>query len=633
MSELRQAANGKWNIVDICHDQAGITIPAKFTYNGVTKSFNITTQKKTIATEWETPVGQAISLDDITRVYTEVKVGNKIYRVIIPENFDIVRAEGGDEPVQVPTITSFVVNPISLPAAGGDINYTVTTNPSNATVRIKCTSFSATKSTKTGKFSVPANTDGPNPKTFTLSAWCVDNASAIHTKNVTQSKQTEPVEDEFSVTQIQDTFHYGGETTSMTFQIINPQGHGWTASTVPSWVHLSDTSGVDTTYIDVEVDERTDGGTNQRIGQITITDNDTRKTYTVTVTQDGFVPELTLTAVDNPIPATATALTYNIKSNTDVTVKYGAEQKTHEASQSTTDGFTIEPNETIRPISHTITAFCTNYPTVEKTVTITQQGKEEEEDQFNVTQLSGYIFPYTGGTKNGFFTITNPQGHSWTATCPDTWVLVGKRSGSNGGPINVTVTERDDTFSHTRLSIITVKDLSTNKTYSINVEQAGVVHSTCKFIFELTGNSFLTNSSQYPISLADDDSSNAFTMIATAQTLIHTGFEGHADSNMQQVQIRVTNNSEQFEIEFDDDESKQFQMRYVFAGTRDQNIQNINVDVTFKNLTTPSMAPITITLPEGSSGSNYRYLDVEDWFVPNGDVRVEVSFHFHVTNY
>lgn len=196
MSELRQTANGKWNIVDICHDQAGITIPAKFTYNGVTKSFNITTHKKTIATEWETPVGQAISLDDITRVYTEVKVGNKIYRVT-SENFKIV-----------PTITSFVVNPISLPAEGGDINYTVTTNPSNATVRVKCTSFSTTKSTKTGKFSVPANTDGPDPKTFTLSAWCVDNASAIHTKNVTQPKQTEPVEGTISVTPTSLDFDY-----------------------------------------------------------------------------------------------------------------------------------------------------------------------------------------------------------------------------------------------------------------------------------------------------------------------------------------------------------------------------------------------------------------------------------------
>lgn len=396
MSDLRQASNGKWKIVGIKHDQPGISIPAEYTYNGSKKTFNITTSKKTIPTDWETPLGEAIKLSDITRTYSDVVDGGKIYRVKLPENFTIHPA---DTPEPDPTITLKLSPTTAISSGGGTIRYTATTTPTDTEIEVKCSNnLSIVKTTKTGSFSVPANSS-ESQITYYVSAYCADNPRIIATGSVKQAAYVPPVVDEFSVSQIQSSFNYGGGTLADAFTITNPQGHAWTSS-APDWVELTPDNGNSTTGIYLEVQGRDDGGTQERTGNIIITDAATSKEYTVTVRQKG-----------------------------------------------------------------------------------------EEEDQFNVTQISGYIFPYTGETKNSFFTITNPQGHSWTATCPVNWVLVGKSSGSDGGPINVTVTGRDDALVSPRLSDITVKDLETNKTYTISVKQAGYTptHGVISFQTSVTG--------------------------------------------------------------------------------------------------------------------------------------------------
>ena len=301
MSDLRQASNGKWKIVGIKHDKPGISIPAEYTYNGSKKTFNITTSKKTIPTDWETPLGEAIKLSDITRTYSDVVDGGKIYRVKLPENFTIHPA---DTPEPDPTITLKLSPTTAISSGGGTIRYTATTTPTDTEIEVKCSNnLSIVKTTKTGSFSVPANSS-ESQITYYVSAYCADNPRIIATGSVKQAAYVPPVVDEFSV-----------------------------------------------------------------------------------------------------------------------------------------------------------------------------------------SQISGYIFPYTGETKNSFFTITNPQGHSWTATCPVNWVLVGKSSGIDGGPINVTVTGRDDTLVSPRLSDITVKDLETSKTYTINVKQAGYTptHGVISFQTSVTG--------------------------------------------------------------------------------------------------------------------------------------------------
>ena len=101
MAEVQQDANGRWKLT-ISHDKAGIEIPARFTYKGSTASFNITNSEKTITTDWETPLGTEISLDEITMVFTPVEKNGKTYVVCDSCKHFTVHAYddggGGDEP-------------------------------------------------------------------------------------------------------------------------------------------------------------------------------------------------------------------------------------------------------------------------------------------------------------------------------------------------------------------------------------------------------------------------------------------------------------------------------------------------------------------------------------------------------
>ena len=85
MSELSQDFNGKWKITGLKHGQAGITIPAVFTYNGISKNINITSREQTVETNWTTPLGVAININDIRRVYTDVHQGDVKY--VATDNF------------------------------------------------------------------------------------------------------------------------------------------------------------------------------------------------------------------------------------------------------------------------------------------------------------------------------------------------------------------------------------------------------------------------------------------------------------------------------------------------------------------------------------------------------------------
>lgn len=113
MSDLTQASNGKWKIVGIKHDQPGISVPAEYTYKGLKKTFNITASEKTIVTDWETPLGEAIILDEITRVYTAVTLDNKKY-VVKPgtEQFTV-------HPAQSTTTYKLEIEPATLSLSVG----------------------------------------------------------------------------------------------------------------------------------------------------------------------------------------------------------------------------------------------------------------------------------------------------------------------------------------------------------------------------------------------------------------------------------------------------------------------------------------------------------------------------------
>lgn len=117
MSELSQDFNGKWKITGLKHGQAGITIPAVFTYNGISKNINITSREQTVETNWTTPLGVAININDIRRVYTDVHQGDVKY--VATDNF----SSASVKPVTGTTYSIEIAGPSTL-ESNATANYT-----------------------------------------------------------------------------------------------------------------------------------------------------------------------------------------------------------------------------------------------------------------------------------------------------------------------------------------------------------------------------------------------------------------------------------------------------------------------------------------------------------------------------
>ena len=89
MAAAEQDATGRWKI-KVKHDIAGLTVPGvKFTYDGKTVTFDITDSYNEVETNWETPIGSAMTLNEITRVYPTFTIGNTKYKPSGQDNLTI----------------------------------------------------------------------------------------------------------------------------------------------------------------------------------------------------------------------------------------------------------------------------------------------------------------------------------------------------------------------------------------------------------------------------------------------------------------------------------------------------------------------------------------------------------------
>lgn len=117
MAELNQDFNGKWNITGLKHNgPADVSIPASYTYNGITKTINITSSEQTVQTDWKTRIGEAINLNDVRRTYGTVSQGDTTYTAV--DNF----ASSSVHPVPGASYTLEVSGPTSI-ANGGSGNF------------------------------------------------------------------------------------------------------------------------------------------------------------------------------------------------------------------------------------------------------------------------------------------------------------------------------------------------------------------------------------------------------------------------------------------------------------------------------------------------------------------------------
>ena len=117
------------------------------------------------------------------------------------------------EPI-VPTI-SLIAAPTTIPAAGGNVRYTVTVTPTSTKIRVKCGTDE--RNTTTGIYSFPEN-QTLEPITHTITAWCVDNPNISDTVTVTQ--EGKQVEDYFYFLD-DDNYFYFLDDDTRTFSTRN----------------------------------------------------------------------------------------------------------------------------------------------------------------------------------------------------------------------------------------------------------------------------------------------------------------------------------------------------------------------------------------------------------------------------
>ena len=149
----------------------------------------------------------------------------------------------------------------------------------------------------------------------------------------------------------------------------------------------------------------------------------------------------------------------------------------------------------------------------------------------------------------------------------------------------------------------------------------------CTFQFELNGTSYADNNSNQEIRFYDNSGyDDSFGMVTPGSSVgsVNTSFETVSiPANTQNTNVYVTKSSTPFTITIADDEaSKEMQATYRFSG--DRNGQTVTVYAHFKNLTDTSAVDKEIEYTEGDGYA--AILELDDWFVSGGTVRVQVSF-------
>ncbi len=329
----------------------------------------------------------------------------------------------------------------------------------------------------------PVTVNVKNTYVTASTQWQTDVGTAIDTSKITYQSEdvmvgnklytvtaltwssVTPAQRTLTATLTPDTYDSGGGNGTLAIT----SNSNWTITTNANWVSVPTTAGTGDLSQTITISNFT--GTTSRTATITVTCGSIVKTFTIT--QSAVAPTISITA-PTPVASTATSMSYTVTSNVDaVTVKYGNQTKTTK-----TGTFTIPANTGINPVTHVITASCTNYPTVTATTSVVQNAASYG---FSVNPTS-FSFSNTGGSKT--MTITNPNGFSWQIQNLPSWISASVTAGTGNATVTLTATQTTDA----RSGNFVVKDVTNNRTTTITCSQEAGVFSVGELrTFEYTG--------------------------------------------------------------------------------------------------------------------------------------------------
>lgn len=439
MAELNQDFTGKWRITGLKHDHPGVTIPATFTYKGISKSLQITSSEQTVVFPdgWKTPLGVSININQIARTYEVVTQDGKRYET--HDNFTVSNVH----PVAGAVYTLEVTGPDTLAAdASGDYTARLVLKVNGELRATQDVTGDATWGIESGPGAISGhrvtntNSSGSDKTIKVKATYNADGVSASGTKNITAQSSggdTPRLTITYTGGQVSAA---SGSTSSFTVTAENATVTGYTVNSGAS-VQASSTTSVTISYPANQNESQTktytvtvrgkDNNNNLVTGSTTFTqakDNN----YTFTLSPSATTVEST--QVSKAFTVTSTNVTeVGYASSLSTGLTGGTANATSATARFSQNQSTSVSNKTF-----TITGRTESGREVEARATIRQQGTtpppEEKYLMFvDESDLNAYVNVQCSGiSSNGVRIHTNLSSSNWGASSNETWIHVTVRT-------------------------------------------------------------------------------------------------------------------------------------------------------------------------------------------------------------
>ena len=441
MAELNQDFTGKWRITGLKHDHPGVTIPATFTYKGISKSLQITSSEQTVVFPdgWKTPLGVSININQITRTYEVVTQDGKRYET--HDNFTVSNVH----PVAGAVYTLEVTGPDTLAAdASGDYSARLVLRVNGELRATQDVTSDSTWGIESGPGTISGhrvtntNSSGSDKTIKVKATYNVDGVSASGTKNITAQSSggggdTPRLTITYTGGQVSAA---SGSTSNFTVTAENATVTGYTVNNDAS-VQASSTTSVTISYPANQNESQTKTYT------VTVRGKDSNNNLvtgstTFTQAKDNNYT-FTLSPSDTTAESTQVSKAFTVTSTNVTQVGYASSLSTGLTggtanATSATARFSQNQSTSVSNKTFVITGRTESGRVVDARATIRQQGTTPPPEEkylifVDESELNAYVnVPCSGISSNGVRIQTNLSSSNWGASSNKTWIHVTVRT-------------------------------------------------------------------------------------------------------------------------------------------------------------------------------------------------------------
>lgn len=447
------------------------------------------------------------------------------YDVANPANNRIKAATYGRGLWQSDLYNVFAVTPANqdVPYTSGTTSFTVTSNSTTTWTVVSNATWCTVTSGGTGNGTITANyTENPTVTTRIATITATPSGGLL-AQSVTVTQAGAPPS--LSVTPSNQNVTYPAGTTN--FSVIS--NTDWSAVSNSSWCTITPAGSGNGTIV---ANFTENSSVTSRVATITVSVA-SLPDQTVTVTQEGAPPALTVTPSNQDVPATAGNTVFTVTSNTDWTAVSNAlwctvtSSGTGNGSITATYEENVSVNQRVASVTVTVTGLS---PVV---VTVTQEG---------AAPTLGVVPPNQDvPSSSGITTFTVTSNTNWSAVSDVTWCTV-TATGSGNGTLEANYAENPDVVQ--RIAHITVS-VSGVPSVIVTVTQAGAgpminVTPTNREVSPMPGTTDFTVTSNADWSAVSDASWCVVTPSGSGNGTIVVNYSENPDYSTRIATISVT---------------------------------------------------------------------------------------------